>query len=521
MSDWKKRAEPVADAPDWKSRAEPVDAAPEQPSTVAKALEWYARQPKVNGIPIPLGEGDTLTKLASFTNGVTQGLAPAIGAASDVVGAAASGAIPEHPGDEFMARREALRRYYTGAEVEEPALSLAGGMLTPLPGAKARAAAGVGGIAARVGSAALLGALNAEERAPQSQAMDSGEHGAEFGGGLALAAEALPLVGRATPWLQRVAAKNAVTAMAPGGQIGDKLKSRGYTEGADALALGRSMLDEGLVPWFGSPTSINERANALRQQMGAQAGQAIDAAGTTGAMPDQARAAWGGLNKMGGPLGPNAQEIAASGKGMALVQGMADEAERGLPPPEAWREMNRYKSQAWDSANFKDDAPLVAQQYRKAVSGMRDSIAEQVGEVAGPKVGEQLREANRRFGTAADVADMSADRVRRDFFTKGNAATAIMGAGAAASMAAIGAAPMAAMVAASVPILGKTLASPANLARSADAASRFTSALPQQSIGSPAATSTAARKLWEWYGVAPKDEQDISKQYADQELPGL
>ena len=464
-------------------------------SPLAKAAEWWATQPKVGLIPIPLGEGDALTKVASFTNGVTQGLAPAIGAASDVVGAAASGAIPQHPADEFMAKREGLRRFYTGAESEEPALSVAGAMLTPLPWAKARGAAGIAG---RIGTAAGLGALNAEERADPMRALDSGEGGALAGAGVAMASEALrPISGAASNWL--LGKSRDAYLKAAGGVQSNIAKLR------DPAAVADFIRAKDLAPFASTPATVNERVGEFLDTGGQRLGDTLDKLSGMGVTVSGPRTAER-IRALGQGLDP----LSANAYG-PRVTSLADQLEQAGDQP--LNIANRMKGHLQDLAKYsKRQASPDLELNRQMASAFRDEMLSQAGEQA-PGMRPAIEGLLKDYSLAKDVESLSS---RGAAAGSGNRAL-----GLSEQLAAVGAMasgnPMAALQAAGgahlVKSRGASMAAPI-LRGAADL-------LPQRSIGTPATTSAAARKLWEWYGVAPKDGQDISKQYADQELPGL
>ncbi len=158
--------------------------------------------------------------------------------------------------------------------------------------------------------------------------------------------------------------------------------------------------------------------------------------------------------------------------------------------------------------------------------GLRNAIGTQVGEVAGPQAAEQLQKANADYGLASDVYDLAKDVDTRELAKKSRWPTIIgagIGAGALGGAAGGGASAAggAGLGAFAGPLVADLVAGPNRVARGFDAAAGLVSKLPQRSIGTPVATSAAARKLWEWYGVAPKDEDETAKVHADKQLPGL
>lgn len=495
MSNWRDEAEPVND---WKSEAEPVDAAPtaEPESRLAQAVKWWASQPKVGLLPIPLGEGDALTKVASFANGVTQGLAPAIGAASDVVGAAASGAIPEHPADDFLAKRESLRRFYTGAEAEEPALSMAGAMMTPLPGAKWRGAAGIAG---RVGMAAGLGALNAEERADPARALDAGEGGALAGTGLAMASEALgPVSGAASNWLL---GKSRDAYLKAAGGVQSNIRNL-----RDPAAVADFIRAKGLAPFGSTAATTNERVGELLDTGGERLGDTLNKASDLGVVVSGPRAA-----ERFRAIGKRLNPLSAEEYGPMVEQSAASLEASGDQPLNV---ANQMKGFLQDKAKFaKRNVTPDLELRRQMARAYRDEMLKQTGEQV-PQLRPAVEGLLGDLTLAHEVESLSSRGAAANAGNRALGFSEQMGAvGALAS----GAGPMGVLKAVGganiIKNRGASMAAPA-LRLAADV-------LPQRSIGTPAATSAAARKLWEWYGVAPKDEDEIAKVHADKQLPGL
>jgi hypothetical protein len=486
-------AQPVDDLDSLVAGAQPVTPSV---SPLANAAKWWASQPKVGLMPIPLGEGDALTKVASFTNGVTQGLAPAIGAASDVVGAAASGALPPHPVDEFMAKREGLRRFYTGAESEEPALSLAGAMMTPMPGGKAR---GVAGIAGRIGMAGGLGAINAEERAEPTRALDAGEGGALAGTGLAMASEALgPVSGAASNWL--LGKSRDAYLKAAGGVQSNIAKLRDPNAVADFIRA------KDLAPFGSTPATANERVGEFLDSGGARLGDTLDKLSDMGVVVSGPRAA-----ERVRAIGKRLDPLSAEAYG-PRVESVAASLEKAGDQP--LNVANQMKGHLQDLAKYsKRQASPDLALNRQMARVFRDEMLSQAGEQA-PGVRPVIEGLLKDYSLAKDVESLSS---RGAAASSGNRALGLSEQLAAVGAMAGGAGPLGALKAVGganvIKNRGASMAAPL-LRAGADL-------LPQRSIGTPAATSAAARKLWEWYGVAPKDDEDISRTHADKQLPGL
>ena len=362
---------------------------------------------------------------------VKQGMA----ALDSVTFGLADDAVAHLRGEALEDGPQSWRRMFDRAVAEEPGAAVAGQMaLAPIPGATGR------GFLARAGTGALLsggqGGASAYGHSDKrgldalKQAWPAAAVTAVLGGGL----------GAATgPW-GRTADDMTMKALGLRGGITNQMKNMGLATGDDVAALGRDIRKAGLVGPLDSPGDIAKKADALTTRAGQEAGTSLAAADRMGA-PDPTRTGVAALEplrtfKQGGATPENA--AAQGAKLEAFANQLADE----LP---TFKALNANKSAAWKSANMKDDAPIAAELYRKGVGQARNDIEAQVREVAGPKVADALRQANRKFGTAADAYNLASDADTRDAHkwllpgllasAAGGAAGGVKGAGVGASSA--------------------------------------------------------------------------------------
>lgn len=394
-------------------------------------------------------------KESSFLEGVGHGLARSARAAINsgtlglsTRGLAAGDALTESLtsssklGDEYD--RALTRRQKEAATdaAEAPSASIVGGFLpAALPGglsaALARRFAGTAGtvlgkaalaapstvqrLAGAAGAGALSGNLNAPHDDPAARAKGTLEGGLSgLAGGAVM--EAVPALATKAANAMRSGSNRMAANVAGGGrgQISDRLAKLGID---DPEHFGGQLLDEGLIPTginpFKAPSGeVLKRAQALKAKSGNAIGETIGRADTEGAFdPREAQVEM--LSRL-----PNRTPLERenSSKATNLVRQVGDLA--GTPDlgPESPSESGRYgtfgdanatKSQAWQAANFRDTAPMEAKQYRKAVSSLRDSIRNQVGQVSGEPAADALTKANRQYGLATDAESLAGNDERR------------------------------------------------------------------------------------------------------------
>ncbi len=338
------------------------------------------------------------------------GLLPRALAAYDSVGETMSG----HGGltgnyNKALTDRQADSRK---TAAEHPSASIVGSFLTP-PVGKALSAG------QRLVSAGATGAASGYLQAPHDNPEAQLVGGIESGlSGVAMQGfneHSGPLAARFGGKLRRESGERALNVAGGGkAQIGDRLKKMGIGP-EDQAEAGNRMIDEGLIPWGLSPSRspvdvVHERAGNLRESSGRAIGDEINAADASGAefMPEQAQVDMVTNMKSRTPGQRN-----NATKANKFVSEVGEVNPNGQFAINSFKLANEQKSDAWKNANFKDDAPMEADQYRRAVTGLRNSIRDQVGKATGPASADRLSAANERFGVAADAHKLAENAISR------------------------------------------------------------------------------------------------------------
>lgn len=295
---------------------------------------------------------------------------------------------------------------------EHPSVSIIGSFLTPQIG---RGLTLAQRLTAAAGAGALAGDLQAPHDNPKAQlagALGGGAGGLMMQGGN----ELLSPVARAFSGGLRQFSGQHASNVAGGGkaQINDRMAKLGYDpeEHAD---FGNRLLDEGLIPTGLHPTQspaegVLARSRALKEQQGQRIGAEMQTADHAGELDPSAL-----QSEMRQNTSPrNPLESDNSTKANKLIEQVGALTPQGeYENADSFSRANKMKSQAWDAANFKDDVPLEAKQYRKAVAGMRDGLRDQLAAVNGDESARRVSEANQRFGIAADAEALSKNAVSR------------------------------------------------------------------------------------------------------------
>lgn len=332
--------------------------------------------------------------------------APFVGEHLDAItGAAQSGALS---GPEYEKKRDLARQTLDAAVSHSPKGPIVGSLLlgpkmpASVPGRIAMGTAQ--GLSQGIGEPATLDAVT-----PWSLL----KHGAG-GAALSTMAEGLNYGGSGAEQAMKNGAETQALKAAGlhGGITNAARKKLGADTVQDARDIGRSFLDEGLIPFAGSKESVAERANQVRAMSGNSIGAQLGAAQASGkpfdyqAYADAARA----------PLQVGAGGITAvADRASSKARDLANDLEKqGTVTPGDWREANRAKSDAWDAANFDADAKAAPVLYRKAVGSARNNIEDQVRGAAGNDAADALAKANKSYGVASDALKLANDQGTRE-----------------------------------------------------------------------------------------------------------
>jgi hypothetical protein len=221
------------------------------------------------------------------------------------------------------------------------------------------------------------------------------------------------------------AARQALKASGLRGGLNSQLAKRGMDE-ADALELGRNMLDEDLIPFGGSKAAVRDRAAALRDQAGTSYGAQLAQGDVRGALDYEELG-----NAMLGPYNAS-DEVRKAAGGQALD--LVDQFERqGRATPGSFVGAGKAKASAWDSANFSDTAKNAPRLYRETMGAGAANIREQLARVD-PKAAAALDEAARKYGIGSDAYALAKEAAQRELENNNLGMTELlMGVGGAAA----------------------------------------------------------------------------------------
>ena len=263
------------------------------------------------------------------------------------------------------------------------------------------------------GAAGALGSSDADltryETEPQVLRDSAGDvaTGAAMGGVLAPLASVAG--DRATPALRRLSQNAALRAMGVRAGISDQLGKRGYETADQARELGQAALDMELIRPFRTATDVAERAGFAREVQGARIEGALSDADALGRF-DADRASWDAVNSVVGGNGLSPAAIDKSRGAQRLVQNISDLPRVQEP---TFANANRMKSDIYNGINYATDPTLKTTMERRAASGLRQSIEDQIAETAGPDVADELRAANRQYGYLSDILPLAQEESTR------------------------------------------------------------------------------------------------------------
>lgn len=318
------------------------------------------------------------------------------------------GALSENYNSQLQAEQEHARK----EEEEHPTGAIVGSFMAPPFGEGMTLAQR---LAAAAGVGATTGALKAPANNPDKQFW-SGVAGGLGGAAAQMAGESLgPISGTASEALRHFSGAKAANVAGGGkGQIGDRLAAIGI-DPLEQADFGNKLLDAKLIPSGLHPTrspaeSVLLRSRELKSAAGKAIGNEIGNADLNGEIDPAVLQSF-----MRQRLGQqNPLELENSSKANTLINQIGELTPQGeYAEPNSFANANKVKSQAWDAANFKEAAPLEAKQYRKAVSGLRQGIESQIGDVNGPASKNALINANQNYGLASDAERLSENAVSR------------------------------------------------------------------------------------------------------------
>jgi hypothetical protein len=201
------------------------------------------------------------------------------------------------------------------------------------------------------------------------------------------------------------ASRQALKAAGLRGGISSQLAKRGLDD-ADALELGRNMLDENLIPFGGSKASVRDRAAHLRDMAGNSYGAQLAKGDAMGSLD---------YNELGNAmLGPyNAADAVKQSAGKQALD-LVDQFEaQGAKTPGSFVGAGRAKASAWDSANFSDTAKNAPRLYRETMGAGAQNITEQLARID-PAAAEALQTAAKKYGVGSEAYSLAKEAAQRE-----------------------------------------------------------------------------------------------------------
>lgn len=299
-----------------------------------------------------------------------------------------------------------------------------------------------------------------------------------FAGGAGTAASSPVLAHLAEGW----AAKGAGVRAGITNALRKKLN---ISSDEEVRQLGRQVLDEKLLPFPFTKGAVAEAAEDLGERAGQEIGGIIDNADNSGRTLD--------YGKLHQAANDGAASVGQSAYAKSTQYGPAQQFIDSIPvqaqlTPGSFKGGRVLKSEAQSGVNWSDKSNLEKQIQKEAVRGYTREFLDQVGQAVGPDELARLKDANRRFGLAENVYELSTEAGTREAAHRVFGLTGLILGGSA--------------VAAGNPLLGAAAGAgenivrrmgPAAAARALDAGSKFFAKYGQHfaRATSPAAVAVA------------------------------
>lgn len=267
-----------------------------------------------------------------------------------------------------------------------------------------------------VGRAAQLGGMNAGLATAEATGKAVSDDRAPTVGDIALPA-ALGFAGGAgtavaSPVLAHVAEKWAAKGAGMRAGITNALRKKmGITSEEEVRQLGRQVLDEKLLPFPFTKGAVAEAAEALGERSGQEIGAVVDKAESSGRALDYGKleqAARQGADSAGQSAYAKSTQY---GPAQAFIDAIP---EQGTLTPGSFKGGRVLKSEAQAGVNWADKTTLEKQIQKEAVRGYTREFLDQVGQAVGPQELARLKDANRRFGLAENVYELSTEAGTRE-----------------------------------------------------------------------------------------------------------
>lgn len=371
---------------------------------------------------------------------------PALGPLGNVAGlgaaqALAEGAAPTEDADgafkaliqRYRRERDANRAPLAAATEAHPlakmAGEVAGGLLLPGPGKAppmatvASRAKTFGKYGAATGGAVGAGASDADlTRGEVVPFLVDTAKGSAAGGALGAVmgpATELAISRLVKPWASRAAEQKAVDAVTPTAGLRNRLRKMGVVTDDETGAMGRDILDRGILKPLGTAKGALARNTAQMEAAGGQIGDITKAADAAAALdPSKRYSPTLGSIAAGRAVDSAADTPAMKAEAEAVKRALQERiaGKVGEPIPQgsdsfvnAWQN----KSQLQQSLKPGEVSDLGDQAYRAGVRGYRNDQLAQLEQVLGPDEVDRLREAAKTYGNAAKVEDLLREAVSR------------------------------------------------------------------------------------------------------------
>ena len=221
------------------------------------------------------------------------------------------------------------------------------------------------------------------------------------------------------PWASRAAEQKAVDAVTPTAGLANRLRRMGVVTDAETGAMGRDILDRGVLKPLGTARGALGRNTAQMEAAGSQIGD-ITRAGDAAAKLDPARKYNPALGQLAVGRAVDvaadtpATKIEADAIKKALQERIAGRVGESIPDGSdsfvnAWKN----KSQLQKSLKPDELSDLGDNLYRAGVRGYRNDQLAQLEQAIGPDEVDRLREAAKTYGNAAKIKDLLQEAVSR------------------------------------------------------------------------------------------------------------
>lgn len=297
-----------------------------------------------------------------------------------------------------------------------PVLPVLGSMAATAPIGAAGTGAKLFGAGAL--SSGVLGAGESEQDLTQGEfgpfAADVGLRALTGGAGAVVGNKLAQIPGqlasKAATAMAESAPINALKALGLRAGISNALKQLGYETPEAAKYLGEFALDKGLIKSGGSADDVFAATQKALQQTGQELDPIYARAQAASGGVDPEEAAWKAtFATIGNGLDVESQAQAKSANeamNRILQQGKLDNS---------FPAMRQLKTALQRGTDYRAETPLSAELKRKAVSGLRQSMEEQVSRALSPDEAARLGQLNAEYGSLKDISKLALDEAQRSF----------------------------------------------------------------------------------------------------------